>query len=157
MNKQYCCECHHPFIPLRNPHQRYCNQRSCQNARKRQWRKQKHAEDPDYRENQRRSQTKWLNKSPHYWRNYREIHPEYTQRNRQQTRERKRLAVCKHDASQFAKSDALTLENAIKPGTYSLVPMPHSKFAKSDALIVKISLITNNYPKTPLVCKETTL
>jgi hypothetical protein len=143
MHTRYCVQCHGTFIPRRNPNQRFCNQRTCQNVRKRQWRKQKHAKDPDYRENQRRAQNKWLQKkSPHYWRDYRKIHPEYTQRNRQQTRVRKQLASCKFNASQFAKSDALMAKRLIKPGTYTLVPLHHAGFAKSDALTVKISLIT---------------
>jgi len=142
MDRRCCVQCHYAFTPCRNPLQRFCNKRSCQNARKRQWRKQKRSKDPDYHENQRSAQKKWQAKSPKYWRDYRKAHPKYTYRNRQKTRERKQLASCKRDASRFAKSDALQIKIPIKPGTYSLVPIHNTRFAKSDALTMKFALIT---------------
>ena len=139
MSKKRCVQCHCAFIPLRNPDQRFCNKRPCQNARKRQWRKQKRSKDPDYRENQRRAQKK----SSYYWNNYRQTHPEYTQRNRnkQKIRDMRRARSELARKSHLAKSDALMANNLIKSGTYRLIPT-YPNLAKSDALTVNISLIT---------------
>jgi len=83
--KSRCCtHCRQRFISSRNPKQHYCSQASCQTARKRRWRKQKHADDFDYRQNQQRANKGWQQRHPDYWRHYRERHPDYTQRNREQ-------------------------------------------------------------------------
>jgi hypothetical protein len=141
MSKRCCVQCHDVFIPRRNPNQRFCNKSACQNERKRQWRKQKRSKDPDYRENQRRAQKKWGEKSSNYWRGYREKNPEYTHANRQKQKIRDLLPANARDkvnASLLAKSDALEANSPIKSGRYILIP----DLAKSDALRVNISLIS---------------
>src|SRR6516165_11849184 len=111
MDKRNCTKCGIAFVPKRNPNQSYCSKLSCQNARKNFWRVQKRLKDPDYQENQIISTKKWLNKKPCYWQDYRTHHPEYTQRNRDQSRHRKqqkRLPSAQIEMNtQFAKSDAL--------------------------------------------------
>ena len=62
-----CIHCHQTFIPLRNLKQQYCSQNICQNARKRQWRKQKHIDDPAYRQNQRSAEQHWQRRHPGDW------------------------------------------------------------------------------------------
>ncbi len=148
-----CTNCRQAFMPLRNLKQQYCGQGICQNARKRCWRKQKHAYDSDYRQNQRRAERCWQQRHPDYWKKYRAAHPDYAQRNREQQRLRqrqRRLRVAnsrpKEDASQFANSDALrdtsTLPQSLKSGTYRMIPLMHPAFANSDALLVTIDVIT---------------
>lgn len=159
MEKRACKHCHHFFTPFRNPHQYVCSRRLCQNMRKVSWRRTKHGQDPDYRENQRHASQRWRKKHPEYWRDYRITHPSYTNRNREKERQRrlhKRL-VCGSDASGVANSDALTAKNPVKPGTYQLVPLSHGGVANSDALIVKISLLTSTSEQMVGRCKHTTL
>ncbi|MFC4298380.1 hypothetical protein ACFO0J_10045 [Castellaniella hirudinis] len=55
-----------------NPNQTYCNAQSCQQARKRQWQKDKLHYDLDYRINQQAAQQTWAMHNPDYWRHYRE-------------------------------------------------------------------------------------
>jgi hypothetical protein len=150
----YCSSCNKPFLLKRNKAQRYCSDPPCQKARKNTWRTQKRLTDPDYRENQKRANKTWHQKSPNYWQDYRATHSEYTYRDRERARVRKQRKsrvptlqkkpsqFAKSEASQFAKSDALTVENSIKTGTYRIVPVMLPGFAKSDALMVEISLIT---------------
>jgi hypothetical protein len=121
---------------------------SCQAARKRHWRKQKHANDFDYRENQQRANKSWQQRHPDYWRHYRETHPNYTQRNREQQLmrdQRRHQKVCKSDAlslATLAKSDALAMSSPVKSGIYCLMPVTRHVLAKSDALIVEIALVS---------------
>jgi len=49
------------------------------------------AEDPDYRDNQKRAQKQWRDSHPDYWRDYRAANPEYAQQNRERQRDRNAL------------------------------------------------------------------
>lgn len=138
--KRSCRHCHRLFIPVRNPQQQFCSHRLCQNVRKSIWRREKHKQDTDYRENQNQACKRWRQKNPHYWKSYRAAHPSYPSK-----------------ASQFANSDALTPKNPVKTGTYQLIPLPDGGFANSDALIVTISVVSSDYQQMGDVCKHTTL
>jgi hypothetical protein len=155
MAPSVCCYCNGLFEIYRNPTQTYCAKRACQNARKQRWRRQKLQIDASYQENKKASQSRWSTKNPTYWQEYRERHPAYTSRNRQQQRVRqqrkRRLAV------------GLAQEVAIKKTIhrseyYQLVPVALGDnaslfatrpLAKSDALIVKISLVSAYYEGVP--------
>ena len=84
------CQC----LVLPNPRvktQRFCSNKACQRARKAQWQRAKLATDPDYRANQRDCQQRWQHHHPQYWREYRQQHAAYRERNRllQQHRDHK--------------------------------------------------------------------
>ena len=70
------------------PDQSYCAEPPCQRERRKLWQRMRRAEDPDYRENQARAQDAWLARNPDYWREYRRLHPEYTEQNRERQRAR---------------------------------------------------------------------
>jgi hypothetical protein len=61
-----CPACSAFFTP-RNKSQVFCSKPECQRARKSLWQKKKLATDPDYREEQRLAQNKWLQNNPDYW------------------------------------------------------------------------------------------
>ena len=149
--KRACRHCHRLFIPVRNPQQQFCSRSKCQNLRKSTWRREKYKHDPDYRENQDHACKRWRKKNSDYWKHYRAAHPDYTEENRCKQKQRKQAlykgpkSPYSSNASQFANSDALTLKNPVKAGTYQLIPLPYDGFANSDALIVKISVISNCY------------
>ena len=158
--KRACKHCHCLFIPGRNPQQKFCSRRLCQNVRKSTWRREKHKHDFDYRENQNQACKRWRKKNPNYWKHYRAVHPPYTDGDRYKQRQRNQAFYKGPEppkASQFANSDALTPKNSVKAGTYQLIPLPYGGFANSDALIVKISVIPNGYQQMGEVCKHTTL
>ncbi|MEW6521896.1 MAG: hypothetical protein AB1461_21100, partial [Thermodesulfobacteriota bacterium] len=135
-----CAHCRCLFLP--NPrvkNQCYCSKKACQAARKNRWLKQKLATDDDYRLMKKECQQDWARRHPAYWRQYRRRRRQYTDRNRQQQKFRRRgvLAVTK-----VVKKDALDAFYDVKPGRYFLVPFAGKNVAKKDALMVNISPIT---------------
>ena len=152
-----CCRKH--FTPTRNPQQRYCSKKSCQKARKNDWRRKKRASDVDYRDAQQDSNKRWREKNPDYQANYRASHPDYEEHNRTQTRLRKQVRGSSGKTQGFVKSDALKPGSPLKTGVYqiSAVDAGEDNFVKSDALMIRISLISTCYECVGAVCKETTL
>ena len=118
--------------------QRFCGRRQCQRARKALWQREKMANDPDYRANQRDAQRSWQRRHCDYWRRYRKRRADYCERNRllQKHRDHKRRRL-----RELAKMDASGPISFVKPGTYYLVPEPGSSLAKMDALSKKFLLI----------------
>jgi hypothetical protein len=100
------------------------------------------ASDQDYRKNQDDSQERWLAKKTWDWKKYRAKNPGYTKKNREKQKERDRSKrAAKNETpilENLAKMDALTDENKIKTGIYTIIPAPQNNLAKMDALTVKI-------------------
>ena len=72
MPTKNCACCGEPFTPRPQvPDQSYCSAPACQRERRLRWQSVKMQTDPDYRENQSRSQRAWLDRNPDYWRTYR--------------------------------------------------------------------------------------
>jgi hypothetical protein len=150
MEKNRICKfCSESFVPHPSvPFQEYCGDPPCQKARKRIWKKEKMANDPDYKENQKKSQKNWQSKNKDYWRNYRRKNLRYTHQNRIQQKERnqRRFAV-------IAKSDELTPGSAIISGVFKLVPVCNGKIANGDEVIVSLNVISrvsaNLQPSAP--------
>ena len=62
------------LVTLGKPGQKYCGQKACQAARKREWSRKKYASDSDYRINQKESTAAWLETqggAAEYYRDYR--------------------------------------------------------------------------------------
>jgi len=138
----HCAHCGETFTPnLRVKYQRYCGNKLCQRARKRLWQKQKLADDPDYKQNQRDSQQSWCAQNRRYWKDYRRNHVEYAGRNRalQKARDSRRRLK-----KNLAKMDASQPVFSVKQGTYYLVP-ERAGLAKMDALAQKVCLIPVPY------------
>lgn len=167
MTKRRCCHCRCRFSPKTHvPNQKYCSDKLCQAARKRRWRKQRLAKDPDYHSNQRSAQQKWQLKNQDYWRRYRASHPKYVDRNRELSR--KRAQMKRHqlgfggnlgEALRFAKSDA---SMPIKPLTsmgYEIILVRQDEFAKMDVSKMKtvyLSMVWRGNLGELRVCKEMT-
>jgi hypothetical protein len=110
--------------------QKYCSDVKCQQARKNAWRRQKYAEDLDYRLNQKQSTEMWLESvggAAEYYREYR--------------RKRKQ-----GHRGASANSDARQTNSLIKTGSYYIFPVCGESYANSDAIRVKIEVITDRYP-----------
>jgi hypothetical protein len=139
MHTKSCACCGLSFIPIpQRPDQAYCSKSACQKARRQRWYQEKLQEDPDYRENKRRSQREWMDRNPTYWRQYRHSHPEYTERNRrQQSGKSKAVPV-----ADLAKIDESTLPKGITAGIYRISPVQGSCSKKSDVWIVEISPVS---------------
>ncbi len=136
METRCCLGCKKAFHPRPQcPNQKYCSKHACQRTRKRLWQRHKLKSDPSYRENQKSAQSQWAASHSDYWRRYRDEHPDYVKRNREQQRQR-------DQASHLAKMDASIGENAIPAGRYRLTPVHASNLAKMDAWMVNISVIS---------------
>jgi hypothetical protein len=77
-------------VNYRLKEQQYCNKAACQRVRKRNYHKQKMAADEKYRREHLQSIKDWRTYRPlaQYQRTYRERHPDYVQKNREQQRRR---------------------------------------------------------------------
>ncbi len=134
MAKRRCSGCGRRFEPCAHvPGQRYCSVPACQRERRRHWQQRKRQEDPDYRENQTQAQQRWAQRHSDYWRDYRQRHPEYCERNRQQQQQRnqkRRVEAGKEAAtraqsgasSRIAKMDTSISDSVVPSGTYYLIP-----------------------------------
>ena len=74
--------------------QSFCGRPGCQHRRKALWQREKLAQDPKYRAEQREAQSYWSRKRPGYWRQYRKQNAAAAERNRsaQRRRDRQRRA-----------------------------------------------------------------
>ncbi len=93
IKKNTCCHCQTLFTPaFRHPNQECCGEKKCVLAGRAKLQKKKMKEDLDYRENQKLSNKKWLERNPDYWKRYRRRNPDSTFKNRmmQQIRNKKR-------------------------------------------------------------------
>jgi hypothetical protein len=142
MECRRCAACDRAFRPRAQvPLQRYCGLAACQRERRRRWQQSKLRSDADYRANQRQAQRAWADGHGEYWREYRARHPDYTDHNRLEQRQRDR---CRRVA-RLAKMDASTPINGVPSGTYRLLAATDGDLAKKDAWTVKITLISKDY------------
>lgn len=142
------CECCHetlqPIPAVRN--HRYCSREGCQKERKKQWQRRKMATDSAYRENQADAKRVWRGKNGGYWKEYRNKHPAYVERNREKQRGRNHKRPRKRDLQRvpmIAKMDALTPRNIVSSGRYLLIPVARDVIAKMDELLVEIGVVSS--------------
>ena len=143
MNSIPCLGCSVFFIP-RNKLQQYCSKPRCQKARKALWQRSKKKIYPEYRENQKLSQQKWLRENPDYWKNYRQKNPAKTDRNRLLQKIRNRRIDKKANIEKptlIAKMDARKFNNIGLEGEFWLIPV----IAKMDAAKIIFHIITTSY------------
>ncbi len=145
MAEGLCIYCGDLFgLSPRHRNQTCCAKVECQRAKKAEWQRRRMKTDPEYRANQRVSQGKWAQSTPHYWKEYRKNHPEKAERNRllqavRNGRAKARRIGAKMDASGLiAKMDASKLSNIKVAGRYWLVPV----IAKMDALEANIVVLS---------------
>jgi hypothetical protein len=135
MANKLCVACGAPFQPRPQvPHQSYCANPDCQRERRRQWQRSKLQSDPDYQDNQMRAQQAWTHRNPNYWRDYRESHPEYVERNRVLQLARNAKAQSGH----VAKMDASNPDIPLPSGVYHLSLVTDAEIAKMDVWTVEI-------------------
>ena len=93
MLQRTCRFCQSSFSPSRfHPEQTVCANADCRRRRVREYHRGKVAADPVYRQVCNDSSKKWRADHPHYWKQYRQAHPDKPDRNRvlQQARDQKR-------------------------------------------------------------------
>lgn len=153
MKSRRCAGCGEVFRPHPQvPQQCYCTAPACQRERRRRWQLAKRKSDPDYHDNQSRSQRAWRERNPDYWREYRREHPEYSERNRAQQRERND----RQRQHLIAKMDVSTPDFPLPSGIYEISQAPPPGIAKMDAWTVQITLLPAAYDRPAERCKERT-
>lgn len=153
MKSRQCTACGKEFRQRSQvPQQSYCTALACQRERRRRWQKAKRKNDPAYQDNQASAQLAWRKRNPDYWREYRRTHPEYSERNRTQQRERNdRLRQ-----RLIAKMDVSTPVFPMPSGRYQISQAPPTGIAKMDAWTVQITLLPAPYDQPVDDCKERT-
>lgn len=146
-----CCQCHR-VKPRRTQDQRYCDDPSCQQARRNAWRRDKYASDADYRANQRASTDAWLaaqGGSAAWYRDYRRrrrdaialTEPSAPGPSLSSPKDEiAEDASLKASAAPRAKRDPAPSGSGVTSGTYRLIA---AGAAKRDAIIVELRLISS--------------
>ncbi len=117
--------------------QKYCGRDECQRIRRRNWQASKMKNDIDYRKGQKDSFCKWYERNSHYFRRYRQSHPEYVEKNRIKQRQRdKTKGLCNHF---LVKMDSLTAQVLHSQGETILTTCP--LLVKMDSLAHKVQEI----------------
>jgi hypothetical protein len=134
----------------RNPHikqgQKYCSAKECQRARKRAWDKERYNSEKTYKYRRLSSQKIWRKKRPshEYQKNYRTMHPDYVNRNRelQSNRNKKcKKSEQKGIEGMIVKTDALFTPPLID-GTYALMQVTKGgKIVNTDTLMVRMQIL----------------
>jgi len=131
---------------LKKP-QKYCGQRLCQQARKREWDQQKRKTDEDYRQRRKLSQERWRKTRPGdaYQKTYRQAHSQYEQDNRRRQKIRNH-AFRRSKFGLFSGLGQSRTAEGPKPGASALFRIePYQtrrgqKIVKTDALIVELTV-----------------
>jgi hypothetical protein len=120
------------------PDQSYCSSEACQRERRKLWQRDKRQDDSAYQANQAKAQRAWSQRNPDYWKQYREAHPEYAERNRQQQQKRN----LERRSGNIAKKNVSPAAPPLASGVYRLSAEGDGLIAKMAAWIVKITLIS---------------
>jgi hypothetical protein len=153
MGNKHCLACGQSFQPRPQvPQQSYCPAPDCQRTRKRSWLNAKLETDPDYQDNQTRARQAWLERNPTYWREYREAHPEYTDRNR--VLQKARNAKTSKTTPPIAKMDASNVAFPLKSGRYQLSVATESNIAKMDVWTVDIRVHAHHKAPRATIAKR---
>ena len=153
MESRRCACCGRVFRPRPQvPQQSYCPAPACQRERRRRWQQARRRHDPDYRDNQARAQRAWRERNPDYWREYRDTHPQYRDRNRAQ----QRLRNLRRGERLIAKMDAPNRVVPVLSGICRISQAPPTGIAKMDAWTVEITLLSDPSGQVVKRCKERT-
>jgi ribosome-binding protein aMBF1 (putative translation factor) len=120
--------------------QQFCSQKECQQYRMRTWKKSKYKESNKYRKKTKEHQKQWRKSYPadQYQREYRETHPEYVNRNREQQGRRNKSRKT-DPVSLIVKTDALLLQPR-EDGAYMLSKIKKKLIVNRNALSLQPSV-----------------
>ena len=126
--------------------QEYCGQKSCQQARKNKWEREKLKKDASYHKKRCDQKARWrkYHKADKYQKFYRQNHPDYIKDNREKQQLRKKnvqKVISEFLSSNIVKTDTLIAEKPVSCGLYEILPCKMSlgqKIVKTDSLIVEL-------------------
>lgn len=150
-----------PVNPRLKGEQKYCGCQACQNERKRIWYRNKLATDSKYAQRQKKCRKHWRKAKPNhkYMNQYRQTHPDYTQRNRDQQQKRNQRLRNKQNkltpSEKIVNIDPLEIASA-QPKVYEmkiLTPDASKKIVNIDALLIELSVYQDDKEGTMADCK----
>lgn len=137
MGERCCRYCEKSFQPSKyQPNQAVCSEAVCQQRRRMEYRQQKLAADPEYRQVCQDSSRKWRSANPNYWKRYREKNPDSASRNRDQQKKRDRKRRLLHLAN---NNSAVDLKHAAA-GVWLLNP-PGIDLANNNSVPAQVWVI----------------
>lgn len=153
MALNFCAGCGTAFEPRpQTPKQTYCSLTDCQRLRRQRWQRDKLHNDPDYQDNQSRSQRAWMDRNPDYWRQYRQKNPAYTEQNRNNQRSKQPPAI----STELAKMDASMEPLVLQAGVYRITPLHLPGRQNTDSWTVEITPVCFDCPCKNDACKDRT-
>lgn len=153
MALSFCAGCGIAFEPRpQTPKQAYCSLTDCQRLRRQRWQRDKLQNDPDYQDNQSRSQRAWMDRNPDYWRQYRQKNPAYAERNRS----RQRSKSPPPELTDLANMDASMQPPVLHAGVYRITPVQLPGRQSTDSWTVEITLVCFDCPCKSDACKDRT-
>lgn len=149
-----CCQCCGSLFDPRPqvPNQTYCSKPACQVDRRKRWSRQKMQNDPDYRDNQGRTQRAWHDRNPDYWREYRGKPSKQQPPNSIQ----KTQLPAPAKAAELAKMDASNCLSKIASGLYWIDILPRHEQETTGTLIVEITSVCTDCTCKKDACKYRT-
>jgi len=146
MKSTFTCQ-HCKEVKERNPRikqgQKYCGSTACRSASRREWKRMKYSTDDTYRERCLESQRRWRTEKPahSYQQQYRELHPEYVEGNREAQRKRnqkRRDGLMVVDLSQRIVNRNTFLGKGTRAGIYAYVPANMQKIVNRNTLLITL-------------------
>lgn len=146
MRPTFICQ-HCQEVKDRNPRikqgQKYCGSAACRKASRREWKRKKYSTDERYRERSLEDQRRWRKKKPahSYQRAYRELHPDYVERNRQGQKRRnqkRRDGLLVVDLSQKIVNRNTLLGEGARAGLYAYIPANMQKIVNRNTLLITL-------------------
>lgn len=145
MPKKHCLACGEEFLPWPQIlNQQFCSRPECQKERRRRRQAERRAKSLEHRASDALYFQDWAAKNPGYWKRYRETHPEYAERNREQQKLRSSARIAK---------DNLSLLNALPGGRYRLQALNSDGVANEAVWIVEILVLSASVGDLCLDCK----
>lgn len=154
-----CDRVHDRNYRLGSKEQQYCRDRSCQRQRRREYQRKKLRSPPAYDQKPKNGRHQWRpdkGSLAEYQRAYRQTHPEYTARNRQQQHQRnakRRPNVIAPGNSLPAPERVIVKMNSctsVNPGAYHVVLKP----GETLELIVKMNSCSLDFSKRSAGCSR---
>jgi hypothetical protein len=145
--EKICKHCKNTFHKSKfHPTQSYCTNTECQRARRTKWQNHKLKNDSAYKENQQKAARVWRKKNPAYYKEYRQKHESYTEKNRKSSNERYIQNKKKDGALAspfppgriFANMDVAPSQLPLKSGRYKIQCLSGDFFANMDSAIVQL-------------------
>lgn len=138
MGERRCRCCDKNFQPSKyQPSQVVCSDAVCQQQRRSDYRRQKLAADPEYRQVCRDSSRKWRAENPEYWKRYRETNPDLVSRNREQQSKRDRKRRLLHLANNTSALDLKHAAASVWLLNASLVDLANNNSVRAQVWVIE--------------------